>query len=122
MPKKQATGIENIALNTKERRQERVCQLLHNFLNSTNMLKIIPLRLEPYIERELLDMQAGFRTGRGTRDIIADVHYIIEKAMEFKKEVNMCFIDYSKAFDCVYHIKLIKMGIPEHLIVLMRNL
>ena len=68
------------------------------------MLKIIQRRLQPFVERELPDTQAGFRKGRGTRDIIADARWIIEKAREYQKEVNMCFIDYSKAFDSVDHI------------------
>ena len=77
------------------------------------------------MNRELLDVQAGFRKGRGTRDQIANIHWIIEKAREFQKDVYFCFIDYAKAFDCVYHNKLWKiqeMGIPEHLICLLRNL
>ena len=90
------------------------------------MLKIIQRRLQPFVERELPDTQAGFRKGRGTRDIIADARWTIEKAREYQKEVNMCFIDYSKAFDCVDHIQmwkiLRKMGVSEHLITLIKNL
>ena len=71
-------------------------------------------------------IQAGFRQGRGTRDQIANIHWIIEKAREFQKNIYFCFIDYTKAFDCVGHNKLWKilqeMGIPDHLICLMRNL
>ena len=68
------------------------------------MLKILQARLQQYVNRELPDVQAGFRKGRGTRDQIANIHWIIEKAREFEK--NICFIDYFKAFDCVDHNKL----------------
>ena len=87
------------------------------------MLKILQVRLQHYMNQELPDVQAGFRKGRGTRDQIA-IHQIIEKAKEFQK--NFCFIDYTKAFDCVDHNKLWKilqeMGIPDHLTCLLRNL
>ena len=76
------------------------------------------------MNRELADVQAGFRKGRGTRDQIANIHWIIEKARDFQK--NICFIDYTKAFDCVNHNKLWKilkeMGIPDQLACLLRNL
>ena len=68
------------------------------------MLKILQARLQQYVNSELPDVQAGFRKGRGTRDQIANIHWIIEKATEFQK--NICFIDYAKAFDCVDHNKL----------------
>ena len=75
---------------------------------------------------EIPDVQAGFRKGRGTRDQIANIHWIIEKAREFQKNTYFCFIDYAKAFDCVDHNKLWKilkeMGIPDHLTCLLRNL
>ena len=78
------------------------------------------------MNHELPDVQAGFRKGRGTRDQIADIHWFIEKAREFQKNIYFCFIDYVKAFDCVDHNKLWKilkeMGIPDHLICLLRNL
>ena len=78
------------------------------------------------MNRELPDVQAGFRKGRGTRDQIANIHWIMEKASEFQKNIYFCFIDYAKAFDCVDHIKLWtilqEMGIPDHLICLLRNL
>ena len=78
------------------------------------------------MNRELPDVQAGFRKGRGTRDQIANIRWIIEKAREFQKNIYFCFIDYAKAFDCVDHNKLWKilkeMGIPEHLTCLLRNL
>ena len=70
------------------------------------MLKILQARLQQYVNCELPDDQAGFRKGRGTRDQIANIHWIIEKAREFQKNINVCFIDYAKAFDCVDHNKL----------------
>ena len=83
------------------------------------MLKILQARLQQYMNRELPDVQAGFRKGRGTRDQIANISWIIEKAREFQKNIYFCFIDYAKAFDCVDHKKLWKilkeMGIPDHL-------
>ena len=90
------------------------------------MLKILQDRLQQYMNQELPDVQAGFRKGRGTRDQIANIHWIIEKAREFQKNIYFCFIDYAKAFDCVDHNKLWKilqqMGIPDHLTCLLRNL
>ena len=73
------------------------------------MLKILQARLQPYVNRELPDVQAGFRKGRGTRDQIANIHCIMEKAREFQKNIYFCFIDYAKAFDCVDHNKLGKI-------------
>ena len=82
------------------------------------MLKIIQARLQQYMNRELPDVQAGFRKGRGTRDQITNIHWIMEKAREFQTNIYFCFIDYAKAFDCVDHNKLWKilkeMGIPDH--------
>ena len=90
------------------------------------MLKILQARLQQYVNRELPDAQAGFRKGRGTRDQIANIHWIMEKAREFKKNIYFCFIDYAKAFDCVDHNKLWKilteMEKPDHLTCLLRNL
>ena len=90
------------------------------------MLKILQARLQQYMNCELPDVQAGFRKGRGTRDQIANIRWIIEKAREFQKNIYFCFIDYAKAFDCVDHNKLWKilkeMGKPDHLICLLRNL
>ena len=87
------------------------------------MLKILQARLQQYVNRELADVQARFRKGRGTRDHIANIHWIIKKAREFQKNIYFCFIDYTKAFDCVDHSKLWKilqeMGIPDHLICLL---
>ena len=89
------------------------------------MLKILQARLQQYVTSELPDVQAGFRKGRGTRDQIANICWIIEK-VEFQKNIYFCFIDYAKAFDCVNHNKLWKIikekGIPDHLTCLLRNL
>ena len=89
------------------------------------MLKILQARLRQYMNRELPDAQTGFRKGRGTRDQIANIRWIIEKARECQKNIYFCFIDHAKAFDCVDH-KLWKilreMGIPDHLTCLLRNL
>jgi len=83
------------------------------------MLKILHARLQHYANQELPDVQAGFRKGRGTRDQIANIHWIIEKAREFQKNIYLCFIDYTKAFDYVDHNRLWKaleeMGVPDHL-------
>ena len=90
------------------------------------MLKIFQARLQQYMNCELPDVQAGFRKGRGTRDQIANIHWIMEKATEFQKNIYFCFIDYAKAFDYVNHNKLWKilkeMRIPDHLTCLLRNL
>jgi len=90
------------------------------------MLKILQARLQQYVNHELPDVQAGFRKGRGTRDQIANIHWIIKKAREFQKNIYFCFIDYAKAFDYVDHNKLWKilqeMGLPDHLTCLLRNL
>ena len=89
------------------------------------MLKIIQAVFQQYMNEELPDVQAGFRKGRGTRDQIANIHWTIEKAREFWKNIYFCFIDYTKAFDCVDHNKLeisSKLGIPDLLICLLRNL
>ena len=90
------------------------------------MLKVLQARLQQYVDCELPDVQAGFRKSRGPRDQTANIHWIIEKAREFYKIIYFCFIDYAKAFDCVDHNKLWKilkkMGIPDHLTYLQRNL
>ena len=90
------------------------------------MLKILQARLQQYMNRELPDVQAGFRKGRGTSDQIANIWWIIEKAREFQKNTYFCFIDYANAFDCVDHNKLWKilkeMGIQDHRTRLLRNL
>ena len=90
------------------------------------MLKILQARLQQYVNHELPNVQVGFRKGRGSRDQIASFHWIIEKVREFQKNIYFCFIDYAKAFDCVDHNKLWKtlkkMGTPDHLTCLLRNL
>ena len=90
------------------------------------MPKILQVRLQQYVNRELPDVQAGFRKGRGTRDQIANICWIIKKAKEFQKNIEFCFIDYTKTFDCVDQNKLWEilkeMGIPDHLTCLLRNL
>ena len=98
------------------------CSNYHTIALSSNVskviLKIIQARLQQYMNHELPDVEAGFRKGRGTRDEVANIHWIIEKAREFQKNIYFCFIDYAKAFDCVDHNKLWKilkeMGIPQH--------
>ena len=90
------------------------------------MLKILQVRLQQYVNRELPDVQTGFRKGRGIRDQIANIRWIMEKAREFRKNIYFCFIDYATAFDCVDHNKLWNIlketGIPDHLTCLLRNL
>ena len=90
------------------------------------MLKILQARLQQYVNHELPDTQARFRKDRGTRDKTANICWIIEKARELQKNIYFCFIDYAKAFDCVDHNKLWKilkkMGIPDHLTCVLRNL
>ena len=90
------------------------------------MLKILQARLQQNVNRELPDVQAGFRKGRGTRDQIANIHWITEKAREFQQNIYFCCTDYTKAFDCVDHDKLWKilqeMRIPDHPTCLLRNL
>jgi len=90
------------------------------------MLNILQARLQQYMNHELPDVQAGFRKGRGTKDQIANIHWIIDKARKFQKNIYFCFIDFAKAFDCMDHNKLWKilqeMGIPDHLTCLLRNL
>ena len=90
------------------------------------MLKILQARIQQYVNHEHPDAQAGFRKGRGTRDQIANICWIIEKAREFQKNIYFCFIDYAKALDCVDHNKLWKilkeMEIPDHLTCFLRNM
>ena len=90
------------------------------------MLKILQAKLQQYMKRELPDVQADFRKGRGTKDRIVNIPWITEKAGEFQKNVYFCFIDYTKAYDCADHNELWKilkeMGIPDHLTCLLRNL
>ena len=90
------------------------------------MLKILQARLQQYVDCGVPDVQTGFRKGRGTRDQIANICWIIEKSREYQKNIYFCFIDYTKAFDCVVHNKLWEilqeMGLPDHLTCLLRNL
>ena len=110
--------------NAKECSNYRTTVLISHA--SKVMLKILQARLQQYVNRELPDVQAGFRKGRGIRDQIASIRWIMDKAKEFQKNIYFCFIDYAKAFDCVDHNKLWKilkeMGRPDHLICLLRNL
>ena len=110
--------------NAKECSNYRTIALISQA--SKVMLKILQARLQQYMNRELPDVQVGFRKGTGTRDQIANIRWIIKKARKFQKSIYFCFIDYAKAFDCVYHNKLWKilkdMGIPDHLTCLLRNL
>ena len=106
-----ATGLEKVSFhsNPKERQCQRMLKLPHNCTHSHAskvMLKILQARLQQYVNRELPDVQASFRKGRGTRDQIVNIRWIIKKAREFKKNICFCFIDYAKAFDCVDHNKL----------------
>ena len=127
-----ATGLKKVSFHSKskERQCQRMLKLPHNCTQLTKvsnvMFKILQSRLQQYMNHELPDIQAGFRQGRGTRDQIANIWWIIEKAREFQKNIDFCFIDYAKAFDCVGHNKLWKilqvMGIPDHLTCLLRNL
>ena len=110
--------------NAKESSNYRTIALIS--YASKVMLKILQAKLQQYVNRELPDVQADFRKGRGTRDQIANFHWIIEKAKEFQKNIYFCFIDYAKAFEYVDHHKLWEilkeMGIPDHLTLLLRNL
>ena len=110
--------------NAKECSNYRTVALISHA--SKAILKILQARLQQYVNRELPDVQVGYRKGRGMRDQISNICWIIKKAREFQKNTYFCFIDYAKAFDCVDHNKLWKilkgMGIPDHLICLLRNL
>ena len=101
------------------------CTIAHILHASKVMLKILQARCQQYMKQEIPDVQAGFRKGRGTRDQIANICWIIEKAGEFQKNIYFHFIGYAKAFNCVDHNKLLKilkeMGIPDHLTCLFRN-
>src|SRR5574338_30812 len=127
-----ATGLEKVCFHShpKERQCQRMLKLYRTIglisCASKVMLKILQARRQQHVDRQLTDVQAGFRKGRGTRDQIANIRWIMEKAREFQKNIYFCFIDYAKAFDCVDHNQLWKilkeMGIPDHLICLLRNL
>ena len=121
-----ATGLERVSFHSspKECSNYRTIALISH--TSKVMLKILQARLQQYLNHELPDVQAGFRKGRGTRDQIANIPWIMEKAREFQKNIYFYFIDCAKAFDYVDHNKLWKilkeMGIPDHLTCLLRNL
>ena len=123
-----ATGLEKVSFhsNPKEKQCSNYCTIALISHASQVMLKILQARLQKYVNRELPDVQAGFRKGRGTRDQIANIRWIIKKAIEFQKNIYFCFIDYANAFDYVDHKKLWKilqdMGIPDHLTYLLKNL
>ena len=126
-----ATGLEKVSVhsNPKERNTKQCsnyCKIAIISHASKVMLKILQARLQQYMNRELPDVQARFRKGRGTRDHIDNICWIIKKVREFLKNIYFCFIDYAKAFDCMDHNKLWKilkdMGIPHHLTCLLRNL
>ena len=110
--------------NTKECSNYRTIAVISHA--SKVMLKILQARFQQYVNHELPDVQAGFRKGRGTREQIANICWIIKKAREFQKNIYFCFTDHAKVFDCVDHRKLWKtlkeMGIPDHLTYLLRNL
>ena len=126
-----ATGLEKVSFilipkkgNAKECSNYHTIALISH--TSKVMLKILQARLQQYVNQELLDVEAEFRKGRGTRDQIANIHWLLEKEREFQKNIYFCFIDYAKAFDSVNHNKLWKilkeMGIPDSRTCLLRNL
>ena len=126
-----ATGLQKVSFhfNPKGGKCQRMFKLLTTGLISHAikvMLKILQARLQQYVNWELPDVPAGFRKGKGTRDQMANIHWIIEKAREFQKNIYFCFIVYIKVFDSVDHNNLWKilqeMGIPDYLICLLRNL
>ena len=124
-----ATGLEKVSFhsNLKERQCQRMLKYYTIALishSSKVMLKILQARLQQYVNRELPDVQAGFRKDKGNRDQIANICWIMEKAREFQKSIYFCFIDYAKAFVWItINWKILKeMGIPDHLTCLLRNL
>ena len=119
-----ATGLEkSVFIPIPKKANAKECSNYHTIAlisyASKVMLKILQAGIQQYMNHELPNVQAGFRKGRGTRSQIANIHWIMEKAREFQKNIYVCFIDYAKAFDCVDHNKLWKilkeMGIPHHL-------
>ena len=121
-----ASGCDGIPKKGNTKECSNYCTIALISHTSKVMLKILQTRLQQNMNCELPDVQSGFRKGRGTRDQIANIRWIIEKAREFKKNIYFWFIDYTKAFDCVDHNKLWKilkeMGISDHLTCLLRNL
>ena len=120
------TGKGQFSFQIPKKGKAKECSNYHTTVlishASKLMLKILQDRLQQYMDCELPNVQAGFRKSRGTRDQIANIHWIVEKARQFQKNIYFCFNDYAKAFDCVDHKKLWKilqqMGIPDHLICL----
>ena len=108
-----ATGLEKVSFHSNPKGNAKECWNYHAIalisLASKIMLKILQASLQQYVNHELPDVQAGFRKGRGTRDQIANICWIIDKAREFQEHIYFCFIDYAKAFDCVDHNKLWKI-------------
>ena len=121
-----ATGLEKVSFHSNPKECSNYYTIALISHASKVMLKIFQARLQQYVSCELPDVQAGFRKGRETRDQIANIHWIMEKAREFQKNTYFGFLDYAEAFDCVDHNKLWKilkeMGIPDHLTCLLRNL
>ena len=126
-----STGLQkSVFIPIPKKGNAIVCSNYHTIAlishTSKVMLKIFQVRFQQYVNRELPDVQAGFRKGRGTSIQIANIYWIIEKAREFQKNIYFCFLDYAKAFDCVDHNKLRKIlkeiEIPDHLTFLLRNL
>ena len=121
------TGLEKVSFHSNPKECSNYCTIALISHASKIMLKILQARLQQSANWELPDIQAGLRKGRGTRDLIANIHWIIgKKKRKFQKNIYLCFIDYTKAFDCVDHNKVWKilkeMGIPDHLTSLLRNL
>ena len=115
-----ATGLEKVNPHPKSQGRAVLKNVQTTISYATKvMVKILHARLQYYVNQELPDVQAGFRKGRGIRDQIANIRWILEKAREFQKNIHLCFIAYAKAFDCVDHNKLWKAlkdtGIPDHL-------
>ena len=126
-----ATGLEkSVFIPVPKKGNDKECSNYNTIVlmshDSKVMLKILQARLQQYVNQELPDIQAGFRKGRGTRDEIANICWIIERAREVQKNIYFCFVGYAKAFDYVDHSKrwkiLKEMGIPDHLTCLLRNL
>ena len=121
-----ATGLEKLSFPSIPKEWSNYHTIALNLHASKVMLKILQARLQEYVNYELLDVQAEFRKGRRTRDQIVNIHWITEKAREFQENIYFCFIDYAKTFDCVDNNKLWKIlqeiGVPDHLICLLRNL
>ena len=126
-----ATGLEKVSFipiprKGNPKKCSNYCTIALISHASKVMLKILQARLQQYVNRELPDVQARVRKGRGTRNQVANIHWIIEKARELQKDIYFCFMDYTKAFDYVDHNKLWKilkeMGIPDHITCLLRNL